>query len=51
MQGRFNALKRTHDKLEMEMSQMRLWQAETLDGELEEDETDGRQPHGLLYWY
>ncbi|XP_052800270.1 unconventional myosin-XVIIIa-like isoform X12 [Mya arenaria] len=41
IQGRYNALKRTHDKLEMEMSQMRLWQAETLDGELEEDEVDG----------
>ncbi|XP_052268489.1 unconventional myosin-XVIIIa-like isoform X2 [Dreissena polymorpha] len=41
LQGRYNALKRNHDKLEMEMSQMRLWQAETQDGEMEEEEVDG----------
>ncbi|KAL4224255.1 TRAFAC class myosin-kinesin ATPase superfamily [Mactra antiquata] len=41
VQSRYNALKRNHDKLEMEMTQVRLWQAETMDGELDDDETDG----------
>lgn len=42
LQGRYNALKRTHDKLEMEMTQVRLWQAETLEDHMDEDEVDGR---------
>jgi hypothetical protein len=42
LQGKYNALKRNHDKLELEMSQVRLWQAETMDGELEEDDVDSK---------
>lgn len=39
--SKFAALKRTHDKQEMEVMQFRLWQAESHDGELEEDDVDG----------
>lgn len=42
LQGRYNALKRNHDKLEMEMTQVRLWQAETLEDHLDDDDVDGR---------
>jgi len=42
IQARYNALKRNHDKLEMEMTQVRLWQAETLEDHLDDDEVDGK---------
>ena len=41
-QGRYQSVKRNHEKLEMEMMQMRLWQAESVDGEFEEDDVDGK---------
>ena len=41
LQGKYQSIRRNHEKLEMEMMQVRLWQAETLDGELDEDDVDG----------
>ena len=41
-QGKYQSIKRNHEKLEMEMMQVRLWQAETVDGEFDEDDVDGK---------
>ena len=41
-QGKYNTVRRNCEKIEMEVIQLRLWRAETLDGELEEDDVDGR---------
>lgn len=40
LQNKFTALKRQNEKLQMEVMQTRLWQAESVDNELE-DEKDG----------
>ena len=52
-QGKYQSIKRNHEKLEMEMMQVRLWQAETLDGELDEDDVDGKTnfPGLFLTWH
>lgn len=37
-QNKFTALKRQHEKLQMDMMQTQLWQAESVDDSLEEKE-------------
>ncbi|KAL3858074.1 hypothetical protein ACJMK2_012688 [Sinanodonta woodiana] len=41
IQGKYNTVRRNCEKIEMEVIQLRLWRAETLDGELDEDDVDG----------
>ncbi|KAK3595793.1 hypothetical protein CHS0354_025430 [Potamilus streckersoni] len=41
IQGKYNTVRRNCEKIEMEVIQLRLWRAETLDGDLEEDDVDG----------
>ena len=46
-QSKYGVLKRHAEKIEMEMTQMHLWQAQAMEG-IDEDFGDGRL--SLLYW-
>lgn len=42
LQAKYNNLKRNSERLQMEVMQSRLWQASAIDGELEEEDIEGR---------
>lgn len=47
-QSRYTVLKRHSEKQEMELTQLHVWQAEALDGELDDD-MDGKIYYVILY--
>ena len=38
LQAKYSALKRQHEKMEMEVMESRLWYSQAVDGELDDDE-------------